>query len=60
MRSLWDRLRGMPIRRKLTVIAMLTTAAALATASFVLIVRDAISFREALDRDLSSVASIIA
>jgi len=52
-------LRNLPIKRKLTVISLLTIGAALLLACIVFVAYDLISFRKTLVRDLSVTAQMI-
>ena len=59
-RSLMRAFGNMPIRRKLVVIIMLATTAALLSAGIGIIFVDSLLFRAAMQRDLSALASIVA
>ena len=52
--------RQLPIKQKLMVIVMATTAVALLLAGFGIVLSDAILFRGYLERDLTALAQIIA
>ncbi len=52
--------RDIPIKQKLVIIIMATTAAALLLAGFGIVLTDSVLFRGYLRRDLSALASIIA
>src|ERR1700694_3694380 len=52
--------RDMPIKRKLIVITIVTTAASLLLAAFGIIIADSVLFRDYIQRDLTALAHIIA
>jgi PAS domain S-box-containing protein len=54
------RLRDIPIKQKLMIIVMVTTAAALLLAGVGIVTFDSILFRRSLERDLSALARIVA
>src|SRR3954469_14164646 len=51
--------RDMPIRRKLMVVTMLTTAASLCVSGLGIVALDSVLFRGYLERDLSALTRII-
>ncbi len=58
--GLWLRfVRNLPIRWKLTLIAVVTTVVTLATASLAMVAYDFVSYRRTLQKNLSTVAEII-
>ena len=59
MRSLFG-VRDMPIKQKLVIIIMVTTAAALLLTGISIVAFDSYLFRQSLERDLSTLARIIA
>ncbi len=59
-RQIIGAIRDMPIKRKLLLVTMLTTATALAVSGLGIIITDSVLFRGYLQRDLSALARIIA